>query len=92
MKRKFLFIVLIFAMLSVSGCFSNIIENQLNLWIGKTEAQLIHSWGAPARDYPDGKGGKIFIYNQRSSDGSIRVTQMYIDKESKIYYWQVGWE
>jgi ABC-type phosphate transport system substrate-binding protein len=92
MKRKFIFIIITLIFLSLSGCFSNIIRDQLNPWIGHTEAELIHSWGAPARDYPDGKGGKILIYNQRSSDGSTRVTQMYINKEGKIYYWQVNWE
>ena len=92
MKRKILLFVLIIITFSFSGCFSEIVKEQLNPWIGHTEAELIHSWGAPARDYPDGKGGKILIYNQRSSDGSIRVTQMYINAEGKIYYWQVSWE
>ncbi|OGU73510.1 MAG: hypothetical protein A2V93_06485 [Ignavibacteria bacterium RBG_16_34_14] len=92
MKRNLMFIVLILTIFSLNGCYSDIVRNQLNPWIGHTEAELIHSWGAPARDYPDGKEGKILIYNQRSSDGSTRVTQMYINKEGKIYYWQVNWE
>ena len=92
MKRKFIFILFTLAILTISGCFGNIIRDQLNPFLGHTETELIHSWGAPARDYPDGKGGKILIYNQRSSDGSVRVTQMYINSEGIIYYWQVSWE
>jgi hypothetical protein len=92
MNRNFLFIILTVAILSLSGCFSNIVRDQLDTWIGHTEAELIHSWGAPDRDYPDGKEGKILIYNQRSSNDAVRVTQMYINKEGKIYHWQVHWE
>ncbi len=93
MKRKFLFIVLTFTMLSVSGCFSNnMLRDQLQSWIGRTESELIHSWGAPSRDYTDGKRGKILIYNERDYNGSLRIIQMYINKEGIIYRGYLHWE
>jgi len=92
MKKSTIFITFFFLTFILSGCFGNIIEKQLNPWIGQTEVQLIHKWGTPARDYPDGEGGKILVYNQRSSDGSTRVTQMYINKQGKIYHWRVHWD
>ncbi|PIP76187.1 MAG: hypothetical protein COW85_15435 [Ignavibacteria bacterium CG22_combo_CG10-13_8_21_14_all_37_15] len=93
MKKKFLFITLTLAILTSSGCYTvNTLKDQLQNWMGRTETELIHSWGAPSRDYPDGKGGKILIYNEKDYDGSTRIIQMYINKESKIYYFQVRWE
>ncbi|WP_316632961.1 hypothetical protein [uncultured Flavobacterium sp.] len=93
MRKMILIAILLVLSISCSGT-----KNNTDVWVGKTQQNLIKSWGPPVRTLDDGKEGKIFIYaeqiyaNHNNSEGSKMAgphywsyEYMYINKEGRIY-------
>ena len=63
--------------LALSGCASAINET-MDSWMGHHVSELIQSWGPPTRTTPDGKGGKVYIWEHvidaGQRPGRVRVT------------------
>ena len=57
---------LFFCFLALTACQASILnyEKFLNSWIGKSEADLVATWGAPADMETIGQGRQIFTYIQ----------------------------
>ena len=41
----------------------------MDAWLGRTEAELIESWGPPRARTTDGQGGEIIVYERWVSGG-----------------------
>lgn len=80
MKHIFIPIVLFFATLCLSSCYTTrlaIDDSQYNdQYIGCTYASIIDEFGPPSRTTPDGKNGTILIYEDIAinSDGYLSAS------------------
>ena len=53
-------------------------ENNLNSWVGSTEAELIKSWGVPNSSYTLSNGDIVLQYDLRSSPTSQQYCKINI--------------
>ena len=59
--RWILFVGILFAGI-LASCSHLTPDAMLNSWLGKTEHELLLSWGPPSRTDSDGAGGRILSY------------------------------
>jgi hypothetical protein len=63
-------LLLVLSLTTTVGCAS--VNSQMQSWVGHHQAELIASWGPPARTAADGNGGTILIYYQYRDFGQTR--------------------
>lgn len=81
MKAKWLILILLLPVAAFSQIGKD--DEIMSSWVGKHQAELIRSWGAPDRVTSDGKGGKVLVYVQ--TYGSVRQEDGEYDTEIDNY-------
>jgi hypothetical protein len=71
--KKLLTISFLLIFFSSCGTTSYLKSEQQSMesWMGLTKAELIHSWGPPARISSDGQGGEIYTYDKTVTMGQF---------------------
>lgn len=70
-----------------------------NKWLHHSKSELIQAWGQPDSTRPDGRGGEILIYKERTDYKSVMNQnytgpqysfrkEMFLNRDSLIYYWK----
>ena len=83
MKKIFFLMIISSLMMS---CYSSIsdYETLLQSWLGKSEAELVETWGAPVNMETIGPGRQIFVYiksRQVNIEGSA-MPEQYLGQNS----------
>ena len=76
--------------LALAGCASRTSKTMAS-WVGHDYSELVMSWGAPHREAPDGKGGRIIVYEYRDFQRGTSFTytrEFFIDDDDKVYSWR----
>ncbi len=90
MKPKLLKWIILLLLVTSFGCSA--INELTQDEIGQPISTITNSMGPPTRVIPDGKGGSIYIWEQRIPTGwhnnELRTNTYFVDSNGIIYQWR----